>query len=224
MPAATKKHRSNPDWIRRHLTDPYVRAATAHGYRSRAAYKLVEIDAKDKLLKLGMTVIDLGAAPGSWTQVVRERLTSQSGKFKGRIIALDILPMASLPDVHFIQGDFREEEVGAQLAAELGSDRADVVLSDLAPNLSGIAAADAARSLHLAELALEFAQAHLKPTGALLVKVFQGSGYSQFVEQLKRSFRSVAVRKPPASRAESAETFLLARGLRVRANPEAPKG
>lgn len=224
MPAAKKKHRSNPEWIRRHVTDPYVKAATQHGYRSRAAFKLLEIDAKDKLLRPGMTVIDLGAAPGSWTQVVCERLTGRD-RFRGRIIALDILPMDALPDVQFIQGDFREEEVAAQLEQALDGRKADVVLSDMAPNLSGIAVADAARSLHLAELALEFARLHLKPAGALLVKVFQGSGYSQFVEQLKRSFASVAVRKPPASRTESAETYLLARGLKVvRANPEAPEG
>lgn len=219
MPVAKKKHRSNPGWIRRHVTDPYVKAATRDGYRSRAAYKLIEIDAKDKLLRPGMTVIDLGAAPGSWAQVVRERLMTKYG-VRGRIVALDILPMDPLPDVQAIQGDFREEPVAAELAAALAGQKADVVLSDLAPNLSGIAAADAARSLHLAELALEFAQAHLKPAGVLLVKAFQGSGYSQFVEQLKRSFVSVAARKPPASRTESAETYLLARGLKVRVNPE----
>ena len=224
MPVAKKKHRSNPEWIRRHVTDPYVKAATQHGYRSRAAYKLSEIDAKDKLLKPGMTVIDLGAAPGSWAQVVRERLTGKNDSFKGRVIALDILPMDPLPDVQFIQGDFRDEPVAAELAVALAGQKADVVLSDMAPNLSGIAVADAARSLHLAELALEFALAHLKPAGALLVKAFQGSGYSQFVEQLKRSFASVAVKKPPASRAESAETYLLARGSKVRVNPEAAKG
>jgi 23S rRNA (uridine2552-2'-O)-methyltransferase len=224
MPIAKKKHRSNLDWIRRHVTDPYVKAAIQHGYRSRAAYKLAEIDVKDRLLRPGMTVIDLGAAPGSWTQVVREKLAGKGGVSRGRIIALDILPMEPLADVQFIQGDFREEEVSAQLAAVLGGEKVDLVLSDMAPNLSGIAAADAARSLHLAELALEFAQMHLKPNGVLLVKVFQGSGYSQFVEQLKRAFAAVAVRKPPASRTESAETFLLARGIKVRANPEATKG
>ncbi len=224
MPASKKKHRSNPDWLRRHVTDPYVKAATQHGYRSRAAFKLTEIDAKDRLLKPGLTVIDLGATPGSWAQVVRERLTGKDGALRGRIIALDILPMDPLPEVQFIQGDFRDEEVSAQLVDALGGARADVVLSDMAPNLSGIAVADAARCLHLAELALEFAQSHLKPTGALLVKVFQGSGYSQFVEKLKRSFASVAVRKPPASRTESAETYLLARGLKLRGNPETPKG
>jgi 23S rRNA (uridine2552-2'-O)-methyltransferase len=223
MPVARKKHRSNPEWIRRHVTDPYVKAATQHGYRSRAAYKLVEIDAKDKLLRPGQTVLDLGAAPGSWAQVVRERLTGRD-RVRGRVIALDILPMDPLPDVEFIQGDFRDEAVAAALATALGGTRVDVVLSDMAPNLSGIAAADAARSLHLAELALEFALAHLKPTGVLLVKAFQGSGYSQFVEQLKRHFVSVAVRKPPASRTESAETYLLARGLKFRVNPDGRSG
>jgi 23S rRNA (uridine2552-2'-O)-methyltransferase len=215
MPVARKKHRSNPDWIRRHVTDPYVKAATQHGYRARAAYKLAEIDDRDKLLKPGMTVVDLGSVPGSWTQVVRERLRGKDGEVRGRIIALDILPMEPLPDVEFIEGDFRDEAVAARLVAALGERKADVVLSDMAPNLSGIAAADAARTLHLCELALEFAQAHLKPAGALLVKAFQGSGYSQFVELMKRSFASVAVRKPPASRTESAETYLLGRGLKA---------
>lgn len=201
-----------------------MKAATQHGYRSRAAYKLIEIDAKDKVLKPGMTVVDLGAAPGSWAQVVCERLKGRDGMVRGRVIALDILPIDPLVGVHFIQGDFREEAIAAELAAALTGHKADVVLSDMAPNLSGIAAADAARSLHLAELALEFAMAHLKPAGALLVKVFQGSGYSQFVERLKRSFATVAARKPPASRSESAETYLLARGLKVRVNPEANRG
>lgn len=215
MPQAKKKHRSNPDWIRRHVTDPYVKAAAQHGYRSRAAYKLIEIADRERLLKPGITVIDLGAAPGSWTQVVRERLTGKDGTVRGRIIALDILPMDPLADVEFIQGDFRDEEVAAQLAAALGDERADVVLSDMAPNLSGIAAADAARSAHLGELAVEFARMHLKPSGALLVKAFQGSGYSQLVEELKRHFVRVVVRKPPASRADSAETYLVARGLKA---------
>jgi 23S rRNA (uridine2552-2'-O)-methyltransferase len=214
MPAAKKKHRSNPEWIRRHVTDPFVKAATQHGYRARSAYKLVEIDDKDRLLKPGAVVVDLGAAPGSWSQVARERLTGKDGVFRGAVIALDILPMDPIPDVTFIEGDFREEPVAARLADALAGRRVDVVLSDMAPNLSGIAAADAARSLHLCELALEFATEHLKPDGAFLTKAFQGSGYSQFVEQLKRRFRSVATRKPAASRAESAETYLLARGPR----------
>jgi 23S rRNA (uridine2552-2'-O)-methyltransferase len=216
MPVAKKKHKSNPQWIRRHVTDPYVKAATQHGYRSRAAYKLIEIDDKDRLLKPGAVVIDLGAAPGSWAQVVRERLTGRDGMLKGRIVALDLLPLDPIPDVTFIQGDFRDEAVAEQLAGVLAGAKADVILSDMAPNLSGIAVADAARSAHLCELAIEFARDHLKPAGALLVKAFQGSGYSQLVELMKKNFASVTVRKPAASRAESAETYLLARGLKAR--------
>ena len=213
MPTAKKKHRSNRAWIERHLADPFVKRSVQEGYRSRAAYKLAEIDTKDRLLRPGATVVDLGAAPGSWTQVVRERL-HRRGAVIGRIVALDMLPMEPLPDVSFIEGDFREEAVEQELERLLGGAQVDVVLSDMAPNLSGIAAADAARSLHLAELALEFAVKHLKPDGALLVKAFQGSGYSQFVERLKRAFRAVGVRKPEASRESSAEVYLLARGLR----------
>src|SRR5512137_3091972 len=217
MPQAKKKHRSNREWIERHLSDPYVKRSVQEGYRSRAVYKLKEIDEKDRLLRPGAVVVDLGAAPGSWTQVVRERMT-RNGELSGRILALDILPMDPLPGVEVLLGDFREEAVEQELERTLGGRKVDVVLSDMAPNLSGIAAADAARSLLLAELALEFAVKHLKPDGAFLVKAFQGSGHSQYVERLKRSFRSVAVRKPAASRESSAEVYLLARGLR-----EAPR-
>ncbi|MCU0952556.1 MAG: RlmE family RNA methyltransferase [Burkholderiaceae bacterium] len=216
MPVAKKKNKSNPQWIRRHVTDPYVKAAAQHGYRSRAAYKLIEIDDKDRLLKPGSVVIDLGAVPGSWTQVVRQRLTGKDGMLKGRIIALDLLPLDPVPEVIFIEGDFRDDEVAARLAAALDGAKADLILSDMAPNLSGIAVADAARSSHLCELAIEFAQNHLKPSGVLLIKAFQGSGYSQLVEMLKKTFATVAVRKPSASRAESAETYLLARSLKQR--------
>jgi 23S rRNA (uridine2552-2'-O)-methyltransferase len=219
MPVARKKHRSNRAWIQRHVTDPFVKAATAQGYRARSAFKLIEIDDKDRLLKPGMTVIDLGAAPGSWTQVARQRVAGPDGRLRGRIIALDLLPMDPIADVVFIQGDFREQETADRLAASLEGAGADVILSDLAPNLSGIAVADAARGLHLLELALEFAALHLKPGGTLLVKAFQGSGFSQFVAELKKHFASVATRKPAASRAESAETYLLAR--RFKGPPEA---
>jgi 23S rRNA (uridine2552-2'-O)-methyltransferase len=215
MPSPKKKHRSNPAWIKRHVTDPFVKRSVQEGYRSRAAYKLTEIAEADRLLRPGMTVVDLGAAPGSWTQVVRRRLTAADGSLRGRIIALDLLPLDPIPDVSFIQGDFREEAVEQQLGALLAGADVDVVLSDMAPNLSGIAASDAARSLHLAELAAEFACKHLKPDGVLLVKAFQGSGYSQFVERLKRDFRSVATRKPEASRETSAEVYLLARGRKI---------
>jgi 23S rRNA (uridine2552-2'-O)-methyltransferase len=214
MPVANRKHRSNRAWIQRHVTDPFVKAATAQGYRARSAFKLIEIDEKERLLKPGMTVIDLGAAPGSWCQVVRQRLAGAGGKVRGRIVALDLLPMEPLPDVVFIQGDFREQEVADRLAGELGDAKADLILSDLSPNLSGIAVADAARGQHLLELALEFSRLALKPGGALLVKAFQGSGFSQFVAEMKKHFASVASRKPAASRAESAETYLLARGFK----------
>lgn len=212
MPSPKKKHRSNPAWIKRHVTDPFVKRSVQDGYRSRAAYKLTEIAEADRLLRPGMTVVDLGAAPGSWTQVVRQRLVAADGSLRGRIIALDILPLDPIPDVSVIQGDFHDEAVEQQLGTLLAGAEVDVVLSDMAPNLSGIAASDAARSLHLAELAAEFACKHLKPEGVLLVKAFQGSGYSQFVERLKRDFRSVATRKPEASRETSAEVYLLARG------------
>lgn len=214
MPQAKKKHRSNREWIERHLNDPFVKRSVQEGYRSRAAYKLSAIDDKDKLLRPGAVVVDLGAAPGSWTQVIRERL-SRRGQMSGRVLALDILPMEPLPDVEVILGDFREEAVEQELERVLNGAKVDVVLSDMAPNLSGIAAADAARSLLLAELALDFAVKHLRADGAFLVKAFQGSGHSQYVERLKRTFRSVAVRKPAASRESSAEVYLLARGLRT---------
>lgn len=207
-----------------HLTDPYVRQAQAKGYRSRAAFKLLGIHEKDSLIKPGMTVVDLGSAPGSWSQVVREILSvkraGDAGKrVHGRIIALDILPMEPIADVEFIEGDFREDAVMRDLVERLGDQKVDVVLSDMAPNLSGVESADAARVMHVCELALEFSLAHLKPEGALLVKAFQGSGYSQLVELFKRHFMTVVARKPPASRAQSSETFLLGRRLKPQKNP-----
>ncbi|MGH6610794.1 MAG: RlmE family RNA methyltransferase [Burkholderiaceae bacterium] len=209
-----KKNRSNPAWIRRHVTDLYVKRSVAEGYRSRAAYKLIEIDDKERLLRPGMTVVDLGAAPGSWSQVVRKRLTDRSGAFSGRVFAVDLLPLEPLPDVQIIQGDFHDQAVERKLVELLDDARVDLVLSDMAPNLSGIAAADAARSLHLAEIAADFARKYLQPNGAFLVKAFQGSGYSQYVQHLKSMFRSVVPRKPAASRETSAEVYLLARELR----------
>lgn len=207
-----------------HLTDPYVRQAQAKGYRSRAAFKLLGIHEKDKLIRPGMTVVDLGSAPGSWSQVVREilsvKLAGESGKrVHGRIIALDILPMEPIADVEFIEGDFREDSVMRELSDRLGGQKVDLVLSDMAPNLSGVESADAARVMHVCELALAFAREHLKPEGALLVKAFQGSGYSQLVELFKRHFVAVAARKPPASRAQSSETFLLGRRLKPEKTP-----
>ena len=212
-----------------HLTDPFVRQAQAKGYRSRAAFKLLGIHERDRLIRPGMVVVDLGSAPGSWSQVVRELLTVKGpeGKgrqvkgrqVKGRIIALDLLPMEPIADVDFIEGDFREDAVAQQLSDRLSGEQVDIVLSDMAPNLSGVESADAARVMHVCELALEFSAQHLKPEGALLVKTFQGSGYSQLVERFKQQFSSVAARKPPASRAQSSETFLLGRRLKAGKRP-----
>lgn len=211
-----KKKKLNKAWLHQHLTDPYVRQAQQRGYRSRAAFKLIEIDEQDRLIRPGDTIVDLGSAPGAWSQVLRERLAAPGGGIHGRIVALDLLPMEPIADVEFIQGDFREDEVLRQLEAAVAGRPVDLVVSDMAPNLSGVAVADAARMGDLIELALDFAVHHLKPDGALLVKCFHGSGYSQLVESFKRHFVQVAVRKPKSSRDKSAETYLLGRGLKAR--------
>jgi 23S rRNA (uridine2552-2'-O)-methyltransferase len=219
------KNKFNSAWLHDHINDPYVKQAQRDGFRARAAYKLKEIDEQEKLLRPGMTVVDLGATPGSWSQYTRRVLArGREGKgqgpeeegsgIRGRILALDILPMEPVADVTFLQGDFREEDVLRQLEDILGDERVDVVLSDMAPNLSGIELSDMARVQHVCELAMEFALAHLKPEGALLVKAFHGSGYSQIVESFKKVFKVVKPIKPAASRANSSETFILARGLR----------
>lgn len=210
----SKKHKFNKSWLYDHINDPYVKMAQAQGYRARAAFKLKEIDEQDKLIKPGMTVVDLGSAPGSWSQVVRERLAGPGGVINGRIIAMDILPMEEIAGVTFLQGDFREDSVLAELNEIVGGEKVDLVLSDMAPNLSGVGIADAARMAHVCELALDFAQQHLKPNGALLVKAFHGSGYSQLVQQFKAQFLTVSPRKPKASRDKSAETFILGRNLK----------
>ena len=215
------KNKFNHSWLHDHINDPYVKLAQKHGYRARAAFKLREIDDADRLIRPGSVVVDLGATPGSWSQVVRERMKKGSA-FSGRIIALDLLPMEPIDDVDFFQGDFREDDVLAQLEARLADLVAtsatgrvvDLVLSDMAPNLSGVGLADAARMQHVIELASDFAVRFLKPDGALLVKAFHGSGYSQVVEALKRQFLTVAPRKPKASRDRSSETFILAKGVR----------
>lgn len=206
------KNRFSKAWMHAHLNDPYVKLAQQRKYRSRAAFKLLEIDEQDRLIRPGMTVVDLGSAPGSWSQVLRERLAGPGGTVNGRIVAIDLLPMDPVDGVDFLEGDFRDDAVLAALEAKLGGRPVDLVVSDMAPNLSGVGTADAARMGHLAELALDFAVRHLKPGGALLIKCFHGSGYSQIVEAFKREFDTVAVRKPKASRAESAETYLLGRG------------
>lgn len=207
------RRKSSRQWIDRHVNDPYVKRAQVEGYRSRAAYKLLEIDAMERLIRPGQQVVDLGCAPGAWCQVVRARQRELGGT--GRIVGLDMLPMEPLEGVEFIQGDFREDEGLARLEAVVGDRSLDLVLSDMAPNLSGVAAADLARMADLAELALAFATAHLGPHGVLLVKCFHGSGFSQFVTACRQAFHQVRERKPAASRAESAETYLVARGPRA---------
>jgi 23S rRNA (uridine2552-2'-O)-methyltransferase len=213
------KNRFKAAWIRRHLADPYVQAANREGYRSRAAYKLIEIDDRDRLIRAPATVVELGAAPGSWTQVIVKRLSDRTGHLRGRVIALDLLPIEPIEGVERIEGDFREESVEQRLAQALQGRPADLIVSDMSPNLSGIDAADAARSQDLCELALQFAVNHLKPGGDLLVKAFHSSGFGQTVHQLKKAFASVSVRKPAASRPGSAEVYLLARGLKSNSAP-----
>ena len=216
MPVATKKLRSNRAWIERHINDPFVKRSRQEGYRARSVYKLIELNDKEKLIRPGRCVVDLGAAPGSWTQVVREKLAGKDGEVRGTIIAMDILPMDPIDGVTFLQGDFREQEVADQLNAVVGEAQVDLVLSDMAPNLSGIAAADAARCLLLNELALEFCLEHLKDEGVFVTKVFQGSGFSQYVETLKKHFKVVLTRKPQASRSTSAEVYMVAKGIKKR--------
>lgn len=212
--AKKRKGKVNRAWLDRHVNDPYVRLAQQHGYRSRAAYKLRLIDDQDRLVRPGMVVVDLGSAPGAWCQVLRERLTAPGGQLRGRIIALDMLPMEPIAGVEFLQGDFRDDAVLHQLEEMLQGAKVDLVISDMAPNLSGVSSADSARIQHVCELALEFACAHLKPEGALIVKAFHGSGFSQIVEGFKQRFQRVVERKPKASRDKSSETFLVARNLK----------
>jgi 23S rRNA (uridine2552-2'-O)-methyltransferase len=193
-----------------HVNDVYVQRAKAEGYRSRAAYKLIEVAERDKLLRQGMMVVDLGAAPGGWSQVAATRVGA-----RGHVFALDLLPMDALRNVTFLQGDFREDAVVQALEQELAGRPIDLVLSDMSPNISGIALSDQARAMHLAELALEFAVNHLKPGGGLLVKVFQGSGFQDFFREMRGRFARVDSRKPEASRGRSNELYLLGRERKV---------
>lgn len=213
-----KSKRLNKAWLHDHLTDPYVKLAQREGYRARAAYKLKEIDEAHGLLRPGQVVVDLGAAPGAWSQYVRRKFApggAASGELAGTIIALDVLEFEPIEGVTFLQGDFRDEDMTRRLDSELAGRRVDVVLSDMAPNLSGIASSDAARMAHLVELAVDFALRHLNsPQGALVCKAFHGSGYSQLVKLFKDSFRVVKPIKPKASRDRSSETFLLGMGPR----------
>ncbi len=201
-------------WMQEHVNDHFVQRAKAEGWRSRAAFKLIEVDDKDKLIRPGMTVVDLGATPGGWCQVVRKRMGEKDGVPTGRVLALDLLPLDPMWGVEFLQGDFREESFLAEFETLLGNDVVDLVLSDMAPNMSGITISDQARSIHLAELALDFARHHLRPGGDLMVKVFQGSGLDELRAEMKQSFSSLLVRKPQSSRDRSAEFYLLARGFK----------
>jgi 23S rRNA (uridine2552-2'-O)-methyltransferase len=216
----TKSKKVNKAWLNDHVNDPYVKMAQKEGYRARAAYKLKEIDEQLGLIRPGQVIVDLGSSPGAWSQYARRRLSPQGaavGELDGTLIGLDILPMEPIEGVTFLQGDFREDAVLAQLQAALDGRQVDVVISDMAPNLSGIASADSARISHLVELAVAFSQAHLKPQGALVVKVFHGSGYSQLAKLFKDTFVQVKPIKPKASRDKSSETFLVGRGLKKRA-------
>jgi 23S rRNA (uridine2552-2'-O)-methyltransferase len=209
------KNKSNANWIAQHINDPYVKLAQKHGYRARAAFKLREIDEQDKLIKPGMTVVDLGSTPGAWSQVLREKMARPGEQgIHGKIIALDLLPMEYIADVNFIEGDFREQNVYDQLSVALEGGKVDLVVSDMAPNLSGVGIVDAARMGDLIELAVQFCREHLKPNGVLLVKCFHGSGYNEVVALFRKNFMTVAPRKPKASRDKSAETYLLGRGLK----------
>jgi 23S rRNA (uridine2552-2'-O)-methyltransferase len=202
-----KPSKTSKQWMREHINDPFVQLAQKEGYRSRAAYKLLEIDAKDHLLKSGTVVVDLGATPGGWSQVAAAKVGNA-----GRVIALDLLPLGALAGVDFIQGDFREDAVLEQLEGFLHGKPVGLVISDMAPNMSGVASVDQARAMHLAELAMEFALEHLKPDGSFLVKVFQGAGFEDFLKMMRSRFARVVTRKPKASRDRSSEVYLLGSG------------
>jgi len=203
------RSKSSSAWLKRHVNDPYVRKAGAQGYRARSAFKLLEIVQREGLALIGQTVVDLGAAPGGWSQVLAQRVGGA-----GKVIALDLLEVAPIPGVTFIQGDFGEESVLRRLEATLQGRKVDLVVSDMAPNISGVRSTDQARSIHLCELALDFAKSHLNPRGAFLVKAFQGSGYPEFLAEMRRVFLTVASKKPGASRGESSEMYLLGKSLR----------
>ncbi|MBP7352653.1 MAG: RlmE family RNA methyltransferase [Comamonas sp.] len=218
MKINTKSKKVDKAWLNNHVNDPYVQAAQKDGYRARAAYKLKEIDEALKLIHPGDIVVDLGCAPGAWSQYLRRKLAPKGaavGGLNGTIISLDLLPMESIEGVHFIQGDFREESVLAQLEEAVQGRPVDVVVSDMAPNLSGNSTTDGARITHLIELAVDFATHHLKPEGALVVKLFHGPGYEELVDLFRQTFRTVKTFKPKSSRIRSSETFLIGMGLKT---------
>ncbi|MFL6699138.1 MAG: RlmE family RNA methyltransferase [Vitreoscilla sp.] len=217
MKIKTKSKKVNKQWLQDHANDPYVKQAQRDGFRARAVYKLSEIDEQFKLLRPGQLVVDLGSTPGAWSQYIRRKFAGSGaavGELNGRIVALDILEMEPIEGVHFIQGDFREDDVLAKLDEAINGDPVDVVVSDMAPNLTGVTVTDTARVVYLVELAVDFALQHLKPEGALVTKVFHGSGYSELVELFRANFRVVKAVKPKASRDKSAETFLVGFGLK----------
>ena len=219
MKIDSKSKKINKAWLHDHVNDTYVKLAAREGYRARAAYKLKEIDEALRLVRPGQVVVDLGAAPGAWSQYVRRRFAPEgaaAGELRGTIIALDMLEMEPIEGVHFILGDFREEAVAQQLHNALDGKPVDVVVSDMAPNLSGIEVTDTARIEHLVELAVDFAIHHLRPEGALVCKCFHGSGYNTLVTLFRQTFRTVKPIKPKASRDKSAETFLIGVGLKAR--------
>ncbi len=203
------RSKSSSRWLREHFNDPYVKRAQNEGWRSRAVFKLEELLGRDCRIEPGMVVVDLGAAPGGWSQMARRLLND-----RGRVIALDILPMQGIAGVEFIQGDFREDAVIEQLHQSLDGAAVDLVLSDMAPNMSGVSVSDQARAMHLAELARDFAADHLKPGGVFIVKLFQGRGFDGFIKDLRKAYLRVSMRKPKASRARSAEVYALATGKR----------
>lgn len=206
-----KRSKTSKAWMQEHLNDPYVKLAQKDGYRARAAYKLIEIDDKDRLIKPGMVVVDLGSTPGSWSQVAVQRIKGQ-----GRVVALDILPMLGIPGVDFIQGDFREDEVLAELEEMLHGQKVDLVISDMAPNISGMSSVDQPNAAYLTELAVDFSLKWLKPEGNFLVKVFMGTGFEEIMQIMRESFEKVVTRKPKASRDRSTEVYLL--GLKRKDN------
>lgn len=202
------KSKSSDRWLNEHVTDPHVKQAVADGYRSRAVYKLIELDKKDRLIARGSTVLELGAAPGGWTQYIAEKVGDQ-----GKVVASDILQMDSVSNVTFVQGDFTDNEVATKIEAELGNAGADLVLSDMAPNISGVSASDQARSMGLVELALDMAVTVLNENGAFAVKLFQGEGFDAYIKDVRTRFKNVKLRKPAASRPRSREIYVVARNL-----------
>lgn len=204
------RSKSSSRWLQEHVNDPYVKRAQKDGYRARSSYKLIELDEKDRLLRPGMLVIDLGSAPGGWSQIAAARVGD-----KGRVVATDILPMDALKGVEFIQGDFREEAVLNQVLDSLGAEKADLVLSDMSPNISGVSSADQAASIYLLELALDMVRRVLKPKGVFVAKLFQGAGSDEYLKEVRAAFDKVSIRKPAASRSRSREVYLVAKGFKA---------